>query len=84
MDIYKLQETITKTMNDWNIPGVAIAIIDNENEFVDGFGFLSAGKPERVNADTLFAIGSTSKAFTSALIGMLVDEGKLNWDDPVV
>ncbi|MBK9209678.1 MAG: serine hydrolase [Anaerolineales bacterium] len=49
-----------------------------------GYGVLEAGKPEAVNADTIFAIGSTTKAFTSALIGMLVDEGKLGWDDLVI
>ncbi len=60
------------------------SIVQGDDVFTQGYGVLEAGKSEAVNADTIFAIGSTTKAFTSALIGMLVDEGKLVWDDPVV
>jgi len=84
MNTQQLNETILKTLTAWNIPGGAVAIAQGDEVFAQGYGVLEAGKPEAVNADTVFAIGSTTKAFTSALIGMLVDEGKLNWDDPVV
>ncbi len=72
-------------MSDWKIPGLSIAIASN-NEIVyqAGFGVLEAGKPEKVDLDTLFAIGSTTKAFTAAAIGTLVDQGKLKWGDRVV
>lgn len=84
MNTQQLNETISKTLTAWNIPGGAVAIAQGDEIFAQGYGVLEAGKREVVNADTIFAIGSTTKAFTSALIGMLVDEGKLNWDDPVI
>ena len=84
MNTQQLNETISKTLAAWNIPGGAVAIAQGDEIFVQGYGVLEAGKPEAVNADTVFAIGSTTKAFTSALIGMLVDEGKLAWDDLVI
>jgi len=84
MNTQQLNETISKTLTAWNIPGGAVAVAQGDEIFAQGYGVLEAGKPEAVNADTIFAIGSTTKAFTSALIGMLVDEGKLNWDDPVI
>ncbi len=84
MNTQQLNETISKTLAAWNIPGGAVAIAQGDEIFVQGYGALEADKPEAVNADTIFAIGSTTKAFTSALVGMLVDEGKLNWDDPVI
>ncbi len=84
MNTQQLNETISKTLAAWNIPGGAVAITQGDEIFTQGYGVLEAGKPEAVNADTIFAIGSTTKAFTSALIGMLVDEGKLTWDDLVI
>lgn len=84
MNTTQLNEAISKTLAAWGIPGGAVAVAQGDETFAQGYGVLEAGKPEAVNADTVFAIGSTTKAFTSALIGMLVDEGKLNWDDPVV
>lgn len=84
MNTQQLNETITKMLTAWNIPGAAVAVVQGDDVFTQGYGVLEAGKPETVNADTIFAIGSTTKAFTSALIGMLVDEGKLAWDDLVI
>jgi CubicO group peptidase (beta-lactamase class C family) len=84
MNSQQLNETISKTLIAWNIPGAAVAVVQGDEVFTQGYGVLETGKPEAVNADTIFAIGSTTKAFTSALVGMLVDEGKLNWDDPVI
>jgi CubicO group peptidase (beta-lactamase class C family) len=84
MNTQQLNETISKTLTAWNIPGGAVAVVQGDDVFTQGYGVLEAGKPEAVNTDTIFAIGSTTKAFTSALIGMLVDEGKLAWDDLVI
>jgi CubicO group peptidase (beta-lactamase class C family) len=84
MNTQQLNETISKTLTAWNIPGGAVAVVQGDDVFTQGYGALEAGKTEAVNADTIFAIGSTTKAFTSALIGMLVDEGKLSWDDLVI
>ena len=84
MNKKQLNETISNALTAWNIPGAAVAVIQGGEEFIQGYGVKQAGRTERVDADTLFAIGSTTKSFTSALIGMLVDEGKLGWDDAVV
>ena len=70
-------------MKDWGVPGLAIAVIkDDRIVLAKGFGVRELGKPEPVDERTLFAIGSSSKAFTAAAIAMLVDEKKLKWDDP--
>ncbi len=76
-------EYITKALKDWDVPGLAIAIVKNDQiVFAKGYGVRKFGEPAAVDEKTLFAIGSSSKAFTSASIAMLVDEGKLKLDDP--
>ena len=68
----------------WNVPGAGIAIVSGgEVVYAKGFGWrdLEAKKP--MTADTLFAIGSTTKAMTTTTLGMLVDEGKVEWDQPL-
>jgi CubicO group peptidase (beta-lactamase class C family) len=76
---------VAKAVQDWRTPGLAIAIVkDGQVVFSKGYGVRELGKPEPVGAGTLFAVGSTTKAMTAALLGMLVDEKKLAWDDPVV
>jgi CubicO group peptidase (beta-lactamase class C family) len=70
-------------MREWDIPGLAIAVVkDDSVVYARGFGVREVGKSERVDANTLFAIGSASKAFTAAAVALLVDEGKVKWDDP--
>lgn len=74
---------VNKAIKDWGVPGVAIAIVkDDRIVFSKGFGVRELNKPALVDDQTLFAIGSSSKAFTAASIGMLVDDNKLKWDDP--
>lgn len=69
---------------DWNVPGFAIAIVkDDKVVFAKGYGVRELGKPEPVDENSLFAIASNSKAFTTASLAILIDEGKLKWDDPV-
>ena len=69
---------------DWHVPGLAIAVVQNDSvAFARGYGVRRLGETEPVDADTLFAIASNSKAFTTAALAILVDEGKLNWDDRV-
>ncbi len=68
----------------WDVPGAALAIVKgNEVIFARGFGYrdLEAKKP--VTENTLFAIGSCTKAFTALALGLLVDDGRLDWDTPV-
>jgi CubicO group peptidase (beta-lactamase class C family) len=76
-------EYVNKALKDWDVPGLAIAIVKNDQiVFAKGYGVRKLGAPTPVDEKTLFAIGSSSKAFTSASIAMLVDEGKLTLDDP--
>jgi CubicO group peptidase (beta-lactamase class C family) len=74
---------VRRGMADWRVPGVAIAVVSHDSVVLArGYGVRTLGKSEPVDANTLFAIGSASKAFTAALVAMLVDEGKVEWDDP--
>jgi CubicO group peptidase (beta-lactamase class C family) len=76
-------EYVNKAIRDWEVPGVAIAVVkDDQVVFAKGYGLKKLGDPAPVDERTLFAIGSSSKAFTAAAVAMLVDEGKLKWDDP--
>jgi CubicO group peptidase (beta-lactamase class C family) len=75
---------VTKTMEEWKVPGLGISIVkDGKVIFSKGFGFRDVKKGLKVTPKTLFAIGSCSKAFTAVTMGILVDEGKLDWDKPV-
>lgn len=66
-------------------PGMAIAIVEHGKVVLaKGYGVRRQGAAERIDADTLFLIGSTSKAFTAAALATLVDAGKLKWDDRVI
>lgn len=69
----------------WEIPGMAIAIIKgNEILLSKGFGQRGLSDPRPVDEDTLFQIGSLTKAFTSALVAMAVDRNQLKWTDKVI
>ena len=66
------------------VPGMAIAIVENDRvTFAQGFGVRALGEAARVDADTIFPTGSTGKAFTVADLAILVDQGKIGWDDRV-
>lgn len=68
----------------WQMPGLSVIIVkDDKIVYSKGFGVREEGKPGKVDADTIFAIGSTTKAFTAAALGMLVDEKKISWDGAV-
>lgn len=80
-----LDAYIERVLDDWKAPGIALAVVkDDEVVFAKGYGVRTVGGRERVDAHTVFAIASTSKAFTAAAIAMLVDEGRLGWEDRVV
>ena len=80
-----LDAEIEQMIGDWGIPGAAVVVIqDDEITFAQGFGVREIGGGDPVDEHTIFAVGSTSKAFTAAAIAMLVDEGKVGWDDPIV
>jgi len=74
-----------KALADWKVPGAAIAVVkDGRVVAVTGIGVREAGKPEKVDEHTVFAIASLSKGITAASVALLVDEGKLRWDDRVI
>ncbi len=76
---------VAQGVREWNVPGLAVLVVkDGEVAFSQGFGERELGSSPEVSDRTLFAIGSTTKAMTAAGIGMLVDEGRLGWDDPVI
>jgi CubicO group peptidase (beta-lactamase class C family) len=79
-----LDAYIEAAMAKWQVPAVAIAVVnDGEVVLVRGYGVREVGKNEPVGGQTVFRLASISKTFTSATVGLLVDEGKLAWDDPV-
>lgn len=83
--INSLDSYYSKALTDWNVPGMAIAIVKDDSViFAKGYGVREVGKPDKVDKNSLFAIASNTKAFTSAALAILVDEGKLNWDDKVI
>ncbi|MCB0623745.1 MAG: serine hydrolase, partial [Saprospiraceae bacterium] len=72
-------------MKEWNVPGVAIAVVrDSQVVLTKGYGWANVEGKQRVDAGTLFAIGSSSKAFTATGVMQLVDEGKVDLDEPVI
>ncbi|MFS2016777.1 serine hydrolase [Massilia sp. CT11-108] len=80
----RLATDVERTMKLFDVPGIAIAIVkDGKVVATQGFGVRKLGAPDKVDAKTLFEVASNSKAFTAAALAMLVDEGKLAWDDPV-
>lgn len=79
-----LDAYITKAVQTWKIPGMSVAIVRNDSVvYTKGFGTLSAQNRTPVNEQTLFEIGSSSKAFTATLVAMMVSDGKMHWEDHV-
>lgn len=83
-DLRALDRYFEKMIEDWDVPAASIGIVkDGELVFTGNYGVLEVGKTQKPDENTLYAIASNSKAFTSAIIGMLVQEGKLDWNDRV-
>ena len=83
-DLEAMDAYFTKMVKDWDVPSASIGIVkDGKLVFTGNYGVLEVGKNEKPNENTLYAIASNSKAFTTAIIGMLVQEGKLDWNDKV-
>src|ERR1700733_8641828 len=80
-----IDATVARAMRAFQVPGMAVGIVkDGKLLYAKGYGVREVGKPGRVDADTLFQIGSNTKAFTAAALAILVDEGKIHWDDRVI
>jgi len=78
-------ERVEALRTSLGVPGVSIAIVeDGKATLARGYGVRDLGTPQPVTADTIFATGSTGKAFTVAALAILVDQGKIEWDDKVI
>lgn len=75
---------VEQALKDWKVPGAAVAVVKGDKVILlKGYGFRDAEKRLPVTGQTLFAIGSITKSFTVTTLGMLMDEGKVDWDEPV-
>jgi CubicO group peptidase (beta-lactamase class C family) len=81
----EIDRLVARTMTAFPVPGIAVGVVkDGKLVYSKGYGVRELGRAEPVDADTHFAIGSISKSFTTAALAILVDEGKLRWDDRVI
>ncbi len=75
---------VADALKSWDVPGAALVIVrDGEITLLKGYGRKHLAKPDTVTPDTLFPLASCTKAFTSTLLAMQVDDGLLGWDDRV-
>jgi len=78
-------QRVDEVRNSMGIPGATVTIVENGRvTMARGFGVTDLSAPRPVNADTIFSTGSTGKAFTVAALAILVDEGRIQWDDRVI
>lgn len=81
----QIDALVQRTLTTFDVPGMAVAVIkDNKIVHMKGYGVRSLNTRQPVDENTLFGIASNSKAFTAAALGILMDEGKLTWDDKVI
>jgi len=84
VDQAALDALMNEAMKQWQAPGSAVVIVrGDEVVYLKGFGVKDVNTKQPVTPDTVFAIGSTTKAFVTAAMAILADEGQMNWDDPV-
>ena len=77
-----LDAYVERVLADWEVPGLSLAVVKNDQVIVaKGYGKRELGKDARVDAETLFGIGSCSKAFAAATLGVLISDGKVAWED---
>lgn len=83
--LQQLDQYIEKARQQWEVPGLAVSVVkDGKSIWCKGYGTRGLDQVDPVDIETLFAICSTTKAMTAACMAMLVDEGKMDWDDKVV
>ena len=79
-----LDNYAARVLKEFEVPGLAVAIVkDGKVVLAKGYGVRKLGDAAPVDERTLFGLGSNTKAFTAASLAILVDEGKVSWDDPV-
>lgn len=80
----EIRALVKKEMSEWHVPGLALAIVKGGKVILsEGFGLRDVKNQKPVTTDTLFAIGSSTKAFTATSLGIQVDKGHLKWEEPV-
>lgn len=80
-----LEQRLETMLEEWKLPGMALALVkDDELIFAKGYGVRTAGEHSPITEHTLFGVASVTKPFTATALGMLVDEGKIDWDDRVL
>lgn len=76
---------VERTLKTFNVPGIAVGIVkDGKLVLAKGYGVTNIKTGQKVDSNTLFGIASNSKSFTTAALAILIDEGKINWDDKVI
>ncbi|OGX91657.1 serine hydrolase [Hymenobacter coccineus] len=84
LDVAAVDAVVAHALQAFKVPGMAVAVVkDGQVVLAKGYGVRSLATKAPVDANTLFGIASNTKAFTTAALGLLVDEGKLHWDDKV-
>src|SRR6516162_10711634 len=82
--IPELERLITEAMDEWKVPGLAVAVVQNrEVALVSAYGLRDVEAGLKVTTDTQFLIGSITKSFTATGLALLVDEGRMDWKKPV-
>jgi CubicO group peptidase (beta-lactamase class C family) len=80
-----LDQVVERARKEFEVPGIAIAVVKDGNVVLaKGYGVRKSGESAPVTPQSLFRIASNTKAFTTAALAMLVDEGKIRWDDRVI
>ena len=80
-----LDQVVERARKQFEVPGIAVAVVkDGAVVVAKGYGIRKLGETAPVTATSMFRIASNTKAFTTAALAMLVDEGKIHWDDRVI
>ena len=80
-----LDAYVDRVMTTFEVPGIALAVVkDGKVVVAKGYGVRRLGDPARVDGRTLFGIASNTKVFTAVALGLLVEEGKIAWEAPVI
>lgn len=81
----QLDDYVNAAAKEWQVPGAAVAVVkDGEVVHVRGYGVTKVGGNHAVNAKTVFPLASITKNFTATALAVLVEDGKVSWDDPIV
>jgi CubicO group peptidase (beta-lactamase class C family) len=81
----EIDRLVEQTIQVFNVPGIAVAVIKDDHViYAKGYGVSSIATGKKMDENTMFAIASNTKAFTSAALGILVDEGKITWNTKVI